>query len=356
MDMGSGEIRVMTVHSAKGLEANVVILPDTCDKGEGRQKPKIYFHEGLPLWRAAGCADAPLLEALERAADQAREEEYARLLYVAMTRASDRLYIGGAINQKTVPQGTWYEKIDASLKPLVQATVDFSGRPVWQLTNAQEKTVPPQKAASLAEPTRLAPPAWALVEPKAERARLWLQPSKIGATEEVASPPQTQGSTNRFKRGTIIHTLLQYLPELEAGSREQACQRYLARKGLGLEPKEAEDITREVMRLLTLPEFAEVFGPLSQAEVPLAAFINEGQGLAGRIDRIAVTPEEVLILDYKTNRPPPERPEDVPAQYHAQMQAYRQALEPLFPGRRIRTALIWTDAARFMELMPHALT
>jgi ATP-dependent helicase/nuclease subunit A len=109
-------------------------------------------------------------------------------------------------------------------------------------------------------------------------------------------------------------------------------------------------IAEEVMRLLTAEGFAGVFGPGSLAEVPLTALLGDGKGLSGRMDRIAFMEREVLIVDYKTNRPPPSELKDVPPQYIAQLDAYRQALRPLFPGKTIRTALIWTDGPRFMEV------
>jgi ATP-dependent helicase/nuclease subunit A len=355
MDHGGGEIRVMTVHGAKGLEANIVMLPDTCEKPDGNKKPRIYFHEDaqgkLPIWRTSSAKRGKLVTQLYEREEQAMEEEYSRLLYVAMTRASDRLYIAGAAATKNLKDGSWYSHIETSLKPHMQEATDWQGQTVWRLENTQDKPAKDKQEETEIITGRLAPPAWAALQPPAEKSAIWLPPSRISLDPaEIGNSPASPGAVDRFKRGTIIHTLLQYLPELAPQIRADACRRYLARKGLQLAEAEAQDIAREVLGLLESPGFEAVFAPGSMAEVPLAALIGEGQALSGRIDRLAVTQTEVLIADYKTNRPPPVRLEDVSEQYRAQLAAYRAALTPLFPGKTIRTALIWTDGPRFMEV------
>lgn len=355
MDHGGGEIRVMTVHGAKGLEANIVILPDTCEKPDGTKMPRIYFHDDaqgkLPIWRTSSAKRGHLVTRLYEREAQAMEEEYARLLYVAMTRASDRLYIAGAAATKNLKDGSWYSQIETSLKPHMRETTDWQGQTVWRLENGQT-AVPKDKAEETEILTgRLPPPEWARHAPAAEASMIWVPPSRIGVDPaEIRNSPAAPGAVDRFKRGTIIHTLLQYLPDLAPAMRADACLRYLARKGLKLAAVEAENIAQEVLKLLESPGFEAVFAPGSMAEVPLAAIIGDGQGLSGRIDRLAVTEREVLIVDYKTNRPPPLKLEDVSPQYIAQLAAYRAALTPLFPEKAIRTALIWTDGPRFMEV------
>ena len=354
MDSGGGEIRVMTVHGSKGLEAPVVILPDTCDMPDGSTMPSIYLvGEGgdqLPIWRLSSAALAPVVVREWQRVRQAQQEEYARLLYVAMTRAGDRLYVMGAKESAKLKEGCWYDKIEKSLKPHWQEHQLASGETVYRIGNKQTETEPFKKGgAESASPVRSAPPAWALRNPPAEGSLLWLTPSGIGSGEAHASP-RGEDAVRRFKRGEIIHTLLQYLPELPEAERPVAAARYLARPGLGVGEADQRQIAEEVMRLLTAEGFAGVFGPGSLAEVPLAALLGDGKGLSGRMDRIAFMEREVLIVDYKTNRPPPSELKDVPPQYIAQLDAYRQALRPLFPGKTIRTALIWTDGPRFMEV------
>jgi ATP-dependent helicase/nuclease subunit A len=159
-------------------------------------------------------------------------------------------------------------------------------------------------------------------------------------------------------RGRLIHRLLEILPGVRPERRASAAERYLARPGLGLDAGDAREIAASTCRLLEDPHFAPLFEANGRAEVPLAAVIG-GRLIAGQVDRLVVGEEEVLILDYKTNRKVPARPEDVPAAYLAQMASYRAVLRRIFPKRHIRAALLWTDGPVFMALEdalldPHA--
>jgi ATP-dependent helicase/nuclease subunit A len=109
---------------------------------------------------------------------------------------------------------------------------------------------------------------------------------------------------------------------------------------------------------MATPGFAEVFGPGSRAEVDLAGRIETATGpatISGRIDRLAVTPQRVLIVDYKTNREPPARLADVPLAYVNQLALYRLVLRRLYPGRIVSAALLWTENPSLMEVPDSAL-
>jgi ATP-dependent helicase/nuclease subunit A len=176
-----------------------------------------------------------------------------------------------------------------------------------------------------------------------------LAPSRPDEDEpEVRSPFGSDGGT-RFHRGRLIHRLLQSLPNIAASKRNEAAARFLGRAGWGLSFAEQAAIAGEVSAILTDPQFAPIFGPGSRAEVPVVGQLGE-RILSGQVDRLLVTETEVLIVDYKTNRPPPRRAADVAPIYLRQMAAYRAALACIYPGRAIRCALLWTDAPRLMAL------
>ncbi|MEQ8805077.1 MAG: PD-(D/E)XK nuclease family protein, partial [Rhodospirillales bacterium] len=179
-----------------------------------------------------------------------------------------------------------------------------------------------------------------------------LAPSRPEDGPPAASPLGTDDGA-RFKRGLIVHKLLESLPDLAPEDRTPAAERYLARPGHDLSPAEQAEILSETLALLGDPALAPLFGPGSRAEVPLVAQAG-GRVISARIDRLLVTEIEVLIVDFKTNRPPPERLEDVHPGYLAQMAGYRRALMDLYPDRPVRCALIWTMGARLMAL-PDAL-
>jgi len=164
-------------------------------------------------------------------------------------------------------------------------------------------------------------------------------------------PSRPEG--RRFRRGRLVHALLQHLPERPAAERVEAGRRFLARPGHGLAPAEQAEVLAEALAVLEAPDIAAAFGPGSLAEAPLAGRIG-GQLIAGQVDRLAVGAERVVVLDYKTNRPPPATVEGVAPLYLRQMAAYRAVLRQAFPGRAVDCALVWTHGARVMPL-PHDL-
>jgi len=161
---------------------------------------------------------------------------------------------------------------------------------------------------------------------------------------------------HRFLRGTLTHALLQHLPSIDTEQRERIAKAFIEKRGAPLLPQARASIVRETLAILTSPRFAPLFGPNSMAEVPIAAVIPRPKGtgpsldLSGQIDRLAVTDAEVLIVDYKTNRPPPRDVGHVAAAYLYQLAAYRLALREIYPGRKTRAALLWTDGPNLMEV------
>ena len=153
----------------------------------------------------------------------------------------------------------------------------------------------------------------------------------------------------RFRRGLLLHRLFETLPDLAPGVRETAARRFLGRPAHGLDSVEREAMIAEALAVLDHPEFAPLFGPGSRAEVPVVGTVA-GRVLAGQIDRLLVRDDAVWILDYKTNRPPPDTVASVAPAYLRQMAAYRAAIRLVYPGRPVRCLLLWTDAPRLMEL------
>lgn len=350
----------MTVHGAKGLQAPIVVLPDTMSKP--RNRPAILWDGDLPLWApGANYRDAnwrSLLEAHNMRAD----EEYRRLLYVAMTRAEDRLYVCG-VEGRTAPQeDCWYNLVRAGLREIAEEiSIDFrapGGERLkgvgLRLANPQHAKAKSDKAAAGLQARPLPPEDW-MLRPAAREVPppKPLAPSREADVEPpVVSPVGTRNS-GRFRRGIIVHKLLEVLPELPRAARRRAAEQYLARPAHELDPDAQGRIADEVLAVLQDETFAAVFGPGSRAEVPITGLIEYPDGpaaISGQIDRLLITEELAMIVDFKSNRPPPETMEDVADIYWRQMGAYRDIIEQLYTGRAVRCALLWTDGPRLMEL------
>jgi ATP-dependent helicase/nuclease subunit A len=363
-EAGRDEVRVMTVHAAKGLQAPWVILPDCCTlppAGDG----VLAMGDGTPLWAPRAKMRDSVATALVDERSQRAMAEHRRLLYVAMTRAEDRLTVCGhlARNRNAVPEASWYALVEAGFAALDGATEEpFGG---WDGTTraleTPQQAVPDRLADTLAaDALPAAMPGWAtrLDDPagRAIEARR-LRPSRADdETEPPAARPAAVGGDagRRFRRGGLIHTLLQYLPDLPQEARATAATRWLGSAAHALAPAEIAEIAAETLAVLEHPGFADIFAPDALAEVPIVGRIG-GRTVNGQIDRLLIRPDRILIADFKTNRPPPERVADVAPLYLRQMAAYRALLSAMHPGRTVACALVWTYAARLMVLPPDLL-
>lgn len=353
LDRGHGEVRVMTVHGAKGLESDIVILPDTTAlPNKGAESPLISSGDAL-LWRRSKVE--PVQAAIaERDLEQLHE--YRRLLYVAMTRARDRLYICGYRGKSEPPPDCWYSVISNKIKPLAQPFETDDG-PVWRLISEQKPSEEIKKDKTVEAREVVELPDWARRTAPLERAARGEAPSRLFGAKFEAPSPLAQASDIRFLRGRLIHRLLQSLPDLAAGERRAAGERFLLQK-LELDASQRTEILAAALRVLDDPAFAAVFAEGSRAEVPVAGTIRglePAVHINGQIDRLAVTNDDVFIVDYKTDQRVPARAESVSGSYVGQLATYRALLAPLFPGRTIRCALLWTSGPKLMEIEAFAL-
>jgi ATP-dependent helicase/nuclease subunit A len=371
MEITRDEVRVMTVHGAKGLEAPLVILADTTSAPQGPRPPRLL---ALPAQRAApGTPDRLVwagrkdsdVQAVADARARARreaEDEYRRLLYVAMTRAADRLVVAGCEGVKKRPGGCWYDLILAGLRD--REGFETIGEGDGQISRYRK--VADTAAAAPAEPPAAAAaaptwPAWLRRNAPAEAERaVAITPSE----GDVTTPRERAAGSGEARavaiaRGLVIHRLMQSLPDIAAERRAEAARRYVARAGAAFAAADQEAFVATTLRLIDEPRFAALFAPGSRAEVPIVGRLSRpGKPpllVSGQIDRLAVTAAEVLIGDYKTNRPAPRTPAEVPPGYVRQLALYRAVLARLYPDRPVRAVLIWTDVPDLMELSPELL-
>ena len=363
LDHGSGAVRVMTVHGAKGLQAPIVFLPDTMQLPPAARAPLLWPHgSDTVLWAPRSADRDAVCEAAHRAAKQAQLEEYRRLLYVAMTRAADRLYVCGWRTRAKVAGPSWYDLIRDGLRdiaeetdePFLEAAPEAEGTTVLRLATPQARNPPSREEPAIVEPIAL--PNWARSQPAHEpQPPRPLAPSQPDRAEPAVRSPLD----GRFHRGRLIHRLLQLLPEMPDAARAAACRRFLARPIHGLSPEQQAEIGDNVMAVLNEPRFAAIFGPGSRAEVPIAGMLATGaparRVVAGQVDRLLVTDDAVWIVDYKSHRQPPANAADVAVTYLRQMAAYQALLHQIYPTKSIHCALLWTEGPVLMQLDAQAL-
>jgi ATP-dependent helicase/nuclease subunit A len=358
MDSARGEVRVMTTHGAKGLEAPIVFLPEMTFAGSGRGSPLMETDEGGFLWCASQKTDCEA-SAAARARRKARDEaEALRLFYVALTRARDRLVLCGRIaaDAKEANVAGWYRAASAGFvhdRIAPHTRTAASGDFVFRRFGDDPLTTTP--ALPLRGGGDHPLPAWAEAPPAPETAPLrYAAPSALIDVDRgaAASPLAAVAGLGRYRRGDLIHRLLQVLPDLPVAQRRAAADRLLAAER-DLTAEQRQEMAAAAFAVLQDPQFAEVFGPGSRPEVSIAgraAALPEGLAISGRLDRLTVLPDRVLAIDFKTNRPAPARIEDADRAYRLQMAVYAAVLGELYPGRRIEAALVWTDGPKLMAV------
>ncbi|WP_095011204.1 double-strand break repair helicase AddA [Tsuneonella mangrovi] len=354
-DGGGGLVRVMTVHGSKGLQAPIVILADATGNPDSSRTRGLTLAEDLPdgegrtvpLPNLRSEEKVGRIEAAETAMSAAEREEHWRLLYVAMTRAEEALFLGGPLKKRETEPApdSWY----ARLAPLF--TDDELTDPIWGARRQLGEMCSLTFAKDATERTEdVDLPAWAVTpvgsEPRPPRP---LAPSSAGGEQGADPPLPPEIAKTAARRGVLIHRLLERLPDIAATQREDAARQWLERQAGDLEREEREDMLAAAIAVLAESEFADIFALGALAEVPLAATVD-GQVIAGTADRLLVTAEEVTVVDFKTARRPPSRLEDVPETTLRQMAAYSAALEAIYPGRSVRAAVLYTQTPQLIAI------
>jgi ATP-dependent helicase/nuclease subunit A len=355
-------VRVMTVHGSKGLQSPVVILADACvDPNRARgSSAELTFDDGtsIPVFRPRKDELAEPLKSQIEAQDRLDRQEHWRLLYVAMTRAEERLYVGGSLgpaDKKGPSQESWYSAVEQSLAGL---GCDWSDDPLWGRARRLGDAEAACRAAS-SEARRTAElPAWlrapAPIESRPPRP---LAPSSVGE-DDVPSPPPTPDMRAAAERGRLLHQLFERLPGTPPEDRARLAEAWLERSAgvddSGLRRRLVED----ACRIISHPDYTEIFSPDALAEAPIAAVTPDGSVITGTVDRLLVAEGAVRLIDFKTGRMVPSSPAEIPRAHLRQMAAYVAALKVIFPGRRVEAALLYTAGPKLHPLqhgllLPH---
>ena len=340
MEAQGGEVRLMTVHGSKGLEARIVILPDTVDLRDNNRTKLVYVGEEgqLPLLKLSGLTPSKVLDDEKSTRQELEHSEYARLLYVAMTRARDALFVCGAGDKQKADARSWYGMVQAALDEVdtMQAVETLCGEPglrygeagLWAPADHADATVGvAQIPAYLRE-------AWTMTEPKVR-----------GATAtSIANPSLAVHAPERARRGRLVHRILQTLPELPPEQRLAYAERVLRPGGL------EEELPKRLMAIIEAPDWSALFGEGSEAEVAVGTRLPDGTPFTGTIDRLAIGEHGILIVDYKSDAAP--RPLRAVHPHVRQLASYCYTLQKIHPGKPIKAGILWTATASLEWVEP----
>ncbi len=374
IDQQKDEIRIMTVHGAKGLESNIVILPDTCglpQKSRGEDlafyfadKAAEFGNQDFAYWRPNKDIEPTLVKQV-KASNYIKEiEEYHRLLYVAMTRAGDELYVAGYSKKPASDDAeyfNWYQLVKQAMLGWAEEVEDINGEMVLRFEAEGELEKSTQNVDQSKQKSNL--PSWAKQTIKAikQRDTIYSPSTLLEDTQDKIfepsniriSPLLAEDNQNRFLRGNIIHKLLENVPKIDKDQQNIAIDRYLQRFTDQFDSKTLSEIKAEVVKIMQDIRFSKLFSSNAQSEVSIVGKIEHlgrQKLISGQIDRLYIQDNKILILDYKSNRPPPNKVELVSKQYLGQMAAYRAILRQTYPDHKIEAALLWTYNSHLMRI------
>lgn len=340
----SDAVRLMTVHGSKGLQAPIVFLPDTVRVKRVKSEQALLWDGDIAYYPLnKSCYDATC-ERIKKRNEDKSFEEYRRLLYVALTRAEDRLFICGSSNNEKIDEQSWYS--------LCQKCLQENGVPEDDiLINEVPEVIEKKSGKKRNEETKEMPQpeSWMAeeIEQESPLAKPYT-PSKPEDEEEADSSSPLAEDGDFYRRGTLIHRLLQFLPQASE-EQENVIDEFLRKNAADFSPAQQFQIKKEVLALLKNPEFSDIFGCCSQAEVPVIGEVG-GKIISAQIDRLVLLPHKIMIVDFKTNRPAARTLEQVPVAYISQLNNYAELLKRIYPQKDVESYILWTNEARLMRV------
>jgi len=348
-DSENDAVRLMTVHHSKGLQARVVFLPDSTQLPSNDRSQKLLIdgdNEDNNIIMYPLCSndyDNVTTQINEKCGIK-MAEEYRRQMYVALTRAEEQLVICGYNKSEKINEGSWLKICERTIgKEFIKDETDCHTLENPAMVKAEIKD------EYFVEPLNTDPAEWMEIEPKEEAPLAKpFTPSRPDDEEEPDSSSPLQENTNYYRRGSLIHKILQFLPADDT-DKEVIIEEYMQKNAADFSADEQKQIKEEILRLLAKEEYAMLFGADSRAEVSVFGEVN-GKIISAKIDRLVVLDNKVVIVDFKTNRPAGKSLEETPEVYKKQLKDYETLLRRIYPQHNIESYILWTNDARLMRV------
>ncbi|MCK8463311.1 double-strand break repair helicase AddA [Aliiroseovarius sp. S1339] len=351
MDSVGNQVRVMTVHGSKGLEAPIVILPDLAQRKASSMPSVAKLPDGQAFFSPSKEDRTEVIEQVAETIKTAEIEERTRLLYVAMTRAEQWLILSAAGDIGKPESDVWYRICESAMNKAAGVNFDFPTGPgkrfemgEWSAPALNPPQDDPTKPPSL--------PVWlsTRVEAPATAAKA-ISPSDLGGAKALPGESAFGDIDDALRRGHQIHLLLEHLPLIPQSKWAATTQFLLGTGDDRASQAEQSALLTEAAEVLTTPTLAPIFANSDLAEVPITATLDQfpERILHGVIDRLIVTDDEVLAVDFKTNRVVPATPAETPDGLLRQLGAYRAVLGQIYPDRAVHTAILWTQSRELMR-------
>ncbi|MEP2782439.1 MAG: double-strand break repair helicase AddA [Pseudoruegeria sp.] len=349
VDSASDKIRVMTVHGSKGLEAPIVILPDTGPRRLPSRNEVFLAEDQTPLWKMSGIGQPEVLSDAQQYERDIQTAERSRLLYVALTRAEKWLIVcaGGDLAKNG---DSWYQQIEGGLQRAGAIDAELPGGTGLRFETGDWDCLS-TNSTDQSHNSDIILPTWAYEAATPPKSMLkTLSPSDLGGAKALSGKIENWDEDKALQRGTQVHLLLEHLPQYEESNWNSAAKQIFLNEDLPID--DLDDLLQEAKSVLNAPHLSHVFSDTALAEVDLTATISElaDRRIHGTVDRLIIAKDSVLVVDFKTNQLVPKQESEVPEGLLRQMGAYTEALSQIYPDRQIVPAILWTANASLMPL------
>ena len=352
MERNEGAVKILTTHSAKGLQAPIVFLADAARKPSHRPT-LVWSHSdeiNLPIWLGKRSEDTKVVGRLREHHAKRQDEEYRRLLYVGMTRAEDRLYVCGTEGVRGKSKNCWHEivmrgfDILKTKEKLIEKNglVRFSC-PQKTKINLESNNPDIIESEDSGKAIKFSP---LYTEDTSDRLSITSKERPSNTKNNVSS---RKNQESKILIGKITHRLLEILLTLPVSDRFEAGEKWLSNGSHGLDKDKQKKILFSIKELLNNQDLKKIFGPLGRSEVPFSVEVNNNNNnniiISGKIDRLLIEDDIITAIDFKTDKYPPDNQNLVRQEYIEQMQDYAKALRIIFPGKKILCGLLFTTNA-----------
>ncbi|AIL64947.1 ATP-dependent helicase/nuclease subunit A [Rickettsiales bacterium Ac37b] len=344
LEHGINQVRIMTVHSAKGLQAPIVFLPDTTFTTTNKDLLLWTIGQNL-VFLSTKISNSSYCYDLKNIRAEKDKAENLRLLYVALTRAEDELIICGTQTKSNTKNKCWYDIIEEAVVKLGKIEEDGS----WHVVSGYNEKIYIDNDIINAD-TLDSLPKFLNDKIPLELPYSYIAPTTLYREEKNYGSLLDYSSVSLLK-GKLLHKLLQFLPKIGYTQREQFLKSFFIQNNYApLSEIMKREIVNKSLALIDSPDLCSLFSANSRKELPLIGILNEKVIVTGQIDNLVTNKDEVIILDYKTTKYVPKNAQEIPVNYLRQLLLYRNLLHGIYNDKKVSCAIIWTYTATIMYI------
>ncbi|MDR2778660.1 MAG: UvrD-helicase domain-containing protein [Rickettsiales bacterium] len=364
----ANQVRIMTIHASKGLQAPVVFIGDSNSTVDLAREKIFWIDSGRgyeqPLYKSDSSSN--ILDRIKKNSEEELYSEYLRLFYVAITRAENELYLCGVAgrsstdNDDEAVHSTWYDISRKALEKLGAREEDFEFSHRDEVGNFDRKFTYGEASRNKEQSDTVAVEN---DEFELERISRALKNIRKYVPQELPRKiifPSTffnyhdrdvssDGYGDPLLKGKMVHRLLEILPKVDRSHWDEISSSISGRMAKNLPLAIIDEAKKIAVGILDSKDFQKFFEENSKAEVPIIGEID-GFTVSGKIDRLGEFDGKIIVLDYKNTKNNYKNPEDLPIEYKKQLELYKKLMEKLKPEKIVECYILLTSFGNLLRI------